>query len=340
MPTMLGHAPFQAPQPQQAQQHVQQQQAHQQQQQQQQQVPGLGVAPPLTRERSRSLGEPPSFHFSDDCRKISTTYKALGMVWLHGEKRCTPKRFRASLCAASNSDEYPMVKVSQLEDEHVDLLVYVLSGVLPNTKICDFGVSTKGEARAAIRSQYLVKLRKNQSRLNILSEELDNLPMVSVRLGYPDKLFSPALREVWEAMRAGQVAFRSSIRMSPRAPSAADSELGDDDSRAAAPQTPQQAPLALTNTPHKKEEAAEEMACEGSPAPQQRKPPPSGQFAAPSAPVQVGLSLPELRLPSHIGRGSRGVAKPPLAVSAAPEAPAPPLAEAPAWPPNREPPAL
>ena len=33
----------------------------------------------------------------------------------------------------------------------------------------------------SVHQQYAYKLRKNQSRLNILSEELDNLPMVALR---------------------------------------------------------------------------------------------------------------------------------------------------------------
>ena len=94
----------------------------------------------------------------------------------------TPKRFRASLCAACDPDEYPMVRITQLDDEMVDLLLFILSGVLPNTRIVDLGVETKGQARAAVRSQYMVKMKKNQSRLNIMSEELDNLPMVALRL--------------------------------------------------------------------------------------------------------------------------------------------------------------
>ena len=51
--------------------------------------------------------------------------------------------------------------------------------MLPNTRIVDLGVETKGQARAAVRAQYQVKMKKNQSRLNIMSEELDNLPMVA-----------------------------------------------------------------------------------------------------------------------------------------------------------------
>lgn len=140
--------------------------------------------------------------FADDSRKLSTTYRSLGMLHVMGEKRCTPKRFRCSLCSSCDAEEYPMVKVSQLDDEHVDLLVFCLSGVLPNTRVVDLGVTYKGEARDAIRAQFQVKLKKNQSRLNIMSEELDNLPMVALRLGYPAALFSPQLGAAYSKMRS------------------------------------------------------------------------------------------------------------------------------------------
>jgi hypothetical protein len=121
----------------------------------------------------------------DDDRKLSTSYTSLGLVWMHGEKRTTPKRFRASLCTTCNDDEYPMVTVAQLGEEQVDLLLFVLAGVLPSTRVSDMGAVTKGDARGVVRRQYQVKLRKNATRLSHLSEELDNLPMVAMRMGTP-----------------------------------------------------------------------------------------------------------------------------------------------------------
>ena len=138
----------------------------------------------------------------DDPRKLSTSYKSLGLVWMNGEKRTTPKRFRASLCTACNDDEYPMVKVAQLDEEQVGLLLFVLAGILPSTKVSDMGAVTKGDAREAVRRQYQVKLRKNATRLSHLSEELGNLPMVALRMGYPAELFSPPLKKAYDEMRS------------------------------------------------------------------------------------------------------------------------------------------
>ena len=138
----------------------------------------------------------------DDPRKLSTSYKSMGLVWMHGEKRTTPKRFRASLCTACNEDEYPMATVAQLDEEQVDLLLYVLAGILLSTKVSDMGAVTKGDARDAVRRQYQVKLRKNATRLSHLSEELDNLPMVALRMGHPAELFSPPLKKAYDEMRS------------------------------------------------------------------------------------------------------------------------------------------
>ena len=143
---------------------------------------------------------PEGARFADDHRKISTTYKFLGQQHLNGD-RATPKKFRASLCCACDPGEYPLVRVVQLTEEAVDMLVFVLSGVLPNTKVCDLGCTTKAEARAAIRSQYMVKMAKNRSRLSGLSEELGNIATIALRLGYPTNLFSPELRACYERMR-------------------------------------------------------------------------------------------------------------------------------------------
>ena len=63
-----------------------------------------------------------------------------------------------------------MIKVTQLECEQVDLLLYCVGGVLPSTKPCGLGVSTKGEARSQVAEIYDVKMEKNASRLDALSD--------------------------------------------------------------------------------------------------------------------------------------------------------------------------
>ena len=78
-----------------------------------------------------------------------------------------------------------MVRVSMLTCEFVDLLVYCLSGVMPNAKVCDLGCTFKGECRDAIHIQYDSRMKKNPTRLSLMSEEMDNLPLVALRVGYP-----------------------------------------------------------------------------------------------------------------------------------------------------------
>ena len=65
--------------------------------------------------------------------------------------------------------------MSQLTEEQVDILLYCVSGVSPATKVSDLGCTFKGEARKAVSVQYLVRLKRNSSRLSMLSEELEVL---------------------------------------------------------------------------------------------------------------------------------------------------------------------
>ena len=142
--------------------------------------------------------------FPDDQTKLSTAYKALGMSWQHGERRVTAKRFRCSLCTVCDPDEFPMLKVCSLSCEMVDLLLFCLTGILPNTKVSDMACATKRQAREACARQHRLKIRKNACRLQLLSDELDNLPACALRLGFPPELFSPPLRQQYEAMRVRQ----------------------------------------------------------------------------------------------------------------------------------------
>ena len=132
--------------------------------------------------------------FADDNKKISSTYKCLG--WAHGigEKKCTPKRFRSSTATCCDPDDYPMVRTSQLSEEEVDCLVFILTGVAPDTRLTDIGCVTKGDLRDSLRAQYNVKNRKNPTRLQVMGSELDNLVVVAHKMGYPMRLFTSAAR--------------------------------------------------------------------------------------------------------------------------------------------------
>ena len=147
--------------------------------------------------------------YQDDARKLSTTYKALGIPHVHGVKRVTTKKFRSTLINACNSDEFSMVKLSQLSEEETDVLLYILTGVLPDTKVTDLGAVTKGDARDGMRKIYLSKLKRNLSRLNVLSEELDNILGVGLRLGYPVDLLTPETAKMYCAMKSRYDMLRS-----------------------------------------------------------------------------------------------------------------------------------
>ena len=108
-----------------------------------------------------------------------------------------------------------MVKVAQLGEGQVDLLLFALAGILPSTRVSDMGAVTKGDARGAVGRRYQVKLRKNATRLSHLSEELGNLPMVAMRMGYPAELFSPPLKKAYDEMRSVRVGGVSSGSPSP-----------------------------------------------------------------------------------------------------------------------------
>ena len=243
-------------------------------------------------ERSRS---PPMNHgtrvpdmpdFFDDDKKLSKTYKALGMVWLHGERRCCPKKFRCSLTTCCNPDEFPMVKVSQLSEEFVDLLVFILTGVSPNTKVTDLGVQTKRQAREALRRQYLVRLKKNPSRFDIMSAELDNLPLVAMRSGFDPQLFSPQLK----------ANFANSLQNMGMMPGHASN--GDSASSGLTPSQRRDVPQIEDGSAH---EASTGSASGPSGSGDSQVAPPINPVGQPS----VALALPPLKLPARLRPGSK-----------------------------------
>lgn len=81
--------------------------------------------------------------------------------------------------------------------------MYAVTGVSPLTKPTDFGVVTKGEMRRPVAEQYRARMRRNPSRLNMLSEEFDNLGLTAMHLGYSPQWLTPELTKVWESRQGG-----------------------------------------------------------------------------------------------------------------------------------------
>ena len=177
------------------------------------QYPPAGSGPPpqgppedsrkADRSRSRSDGRrslrfPAIPTWSDDNAKLSTAYKMLGSSHLSVKNTSTPKKFRMQLICSCNSDLWPMATISQLGEEEVDFLLFIATGISPRTRPGDLGVRTKGEAMKTVAQQYRAKMRRNPSRLNMLSEELDNLGLTAMKMGYDVRWLSDELRSAWD----------------------------------------------------------------------------------------------------------------------------------------------
>ena len=152
-----------------------------------------------SRSRSPTTGEVPTF--PDDKAKMSSSYRTLGMMWKTGERRCMTKKFRMSLIASCNSLEWPMMRLSQLTDEQVDLLLYICTGISPLTRPNDMGATDKRHARVMAHQQHAVKIERQPTRLQQMSDEMDNLASVAMRLGYAAEWLSPELRQVYDRGR-------------------------------------------------------------------------------------------------------------------------------------------
>ena len=63
-----------------------------------------------------------------------------------------------------------------------------------------------------MKQQYDAKMKRNASRLDVLSEDLDNVHVAALKLGYPIEMMSPRLQTMMKMMRDGMVAARSNLQ--------------------------------------------------------------------------------------------------------------------------------
>lgn len=147
------------------------------------------IAASRRRLRSRNSGESerspsPVPDFPDDSQKLSASFLTLGCSHAHDKYRCTSKKFRASMVTSCSPTRWPMMKLSQLSECQVDMMVWNATEISPWTRPLDFGCETKGDVRMAGAGQFRMLMARVPTRLDFLAANLENLEIVALRLGY------------------------------------------------------------------------------------------------------------------------------------------------------------
>ena len=132
---------------------------------------------------------------------MSTSFKTLGLNW-QPNARCCPKTFRCSLISACDRKRYQILTLMNLEEEAVDMLLFVLTGVAPNVRPSNFGCTNKRQMRKRVRELYRSKMKSQPGRLRILSEEYDNVGSVALKMGYKQDWLSDETLEAFQVMAA------------------------------------------------------------------------------------------------------------------------------------------
>ena len=152
--------------------------------------------------RALSLSDIPARPpFADDASRLSSALRSLGLAWQVGKDRCCSKKFRDSLVCSCNCVEWPMVRLSTIIDEYSDMLLFASTGIGPCTKPSNFAADSKGAVRDAVRLQYAHKIKVAPLRLRDLGDDMDNLPIVAMKLGYNVEWLSPQMKVMWEQVR-------------------------------------------------------------------------------------------------------------------------------------------
>ena len=132
--------------------------------------------------RSRSRSRTPLRERKDDSHAISSSFRALGVPHLVGQKRCMPKTFRATLSNSADEKRFPMMRLCQLEEEQVDMMNWITCGLSPQVRPSTFGCSSKREMRLEARAQAEQRIVAQPGRWNLLSEDWDNIESVAMKL--------------------------------------------------------------------------------------------------------------------------------------------------------------
>ena len=120
----------------------------------------------------------------DDHQKLSTSYRILGMQWQYGPRSVIPKKVKSSCIMRWNPVEWTVFRFSVIDDDELDCLLFVLTGIKPTTRIADLAVRTKGELRKTIADEAARVHAAQPERSTGLAHDLSNVIVEAIRLGY------------------------------------------------------------------------------------------------------------------------------------------------------------
>ena len=131
--------------------------------------------------------------FGDDDQRISTAYRVLGCSWKNGVRATVPKKLKGSVATYMDEEEWSMFRLSLLDDSETDMLLFILTGIPPVSRLSDLHIKTKGEFRRALSKEGKRVQKAQPERLSGLAHDLSNLETVAIKLGY-DKAWLPKYR--------------------------------------------------------------------------------------------------------------------------------------------------
>ena len=156
-------------------------------------------------ERRHSGSRSPRRRQKDDHQGVSSSFKSLGLVHRNANRSC-PRSFRCSLINACDNRKFPMMLLNNLDEEAIDMLLFVATGVSPASRPANFNCATKGDVRDQFREIYEEKMTNAPGRLNQLAEEWDNVGSIAMKMGYkPQWLSDESYQQYQFARQAARI---------------------------------------------------------------------------------------------------------------------------------------
>ena len=122
--------------------------------------------------------------YPDDKQNLSSSYRFVGNVWLHGVRAVIPKKFKGGVLTMIDEDTWTPFRLALLDEVQTDCLFYIVTGVPPGSRLADLQCKTKGDLRKAFVKEARRLSRCEPQRLKRLSHYLRNIVGEAVRLGY------------------------------------------------------------------------------------------------------------------------------------------------------------
>jgi len=124
---------------------------------------------------------------ADDYDRVAKCYRHLGGSKKWGKSKVIPRSWKVNAIHGMDPAKYSKVKLAGLRDSEIDALLFVLTGLQPDTYVKDMDLESKFDFQVALTECYLNMCGEDDQRIRGVASNMHNVIELAVDKGFNEE---------------------------------------------------------------------------------------------------------------------------------------------------------